>query len=528
MASWISSLYSGLVSHTSASSTCCPASNVQQLVPILNFLSKRFQHRAHEPNGVTLRDTHRVRPPEKMLQCRCPPEHLRSSAFALSWSLSSTLWACGPALVRPHRSTTARTDIGRPPPARHQACPGSHVSSTRPSFLHAWGVHADRFSRHRSVSCTIHLTHKRSSVPCPHVPTPSIVLNPSVSSATVRTLRHRGDPTSRSGISFVCHSRALRRSVSLLKSCLARRSMAVPGRKSKRRTRTANRPGPKISATSVSVLAQSSHQHAKLFHLLLFDVHVSRHIHDRRTVNSDRHRDRLGSRCSMSTRRRSNLFDTSPPTSSFNLSIIRFASCLSSTRSQPTEHGRSHHQSSPLQHGRGMPPCVTWQPFSGAPHRIQGIHQCIRVVSARCSFSSKSALPHNRLHQHGQADHLLWQPVLPKSQKVPLTNLGLQGPIPRAHPRACQGAPQSFFLPVVSVSVFELARHQAQCQRGIPNSSQRPRGTIHRSNVPGDDLLSCQEGGRGRTRQRQEAPFGTLSLSVFDAVSIHRLQSARV
>ena len=122
-----------------------------------------------------------------MLQCRCPPEHLRSSAFALSWSLSSTLWACGAVLVRPHRSTTARIDIGRPPPARHQACPGSHVSSTSPSFLHARGVHAKRISPHRSVSCAT-LT-QRSSVACPHVPTPSIVLNPSLSSATVRTLR---------------------------------------------------------------------------------------------------------------------------------------------------------------------------------------------------------------------------------------------------------------------------------------------------------------------------------------------------
>ena len=56
---------------------------------------------------------------------------------------------------------------------------------------------------------------------------------------------------------------------------------------------------------------------------------------------------------------------------------------LSLTRPQPTEHGRSHQQSSPLQHGGGMQPCVAWQPYSGAPHRIQGIHQWISLRPGR-------------------------------------------------------------------------------------------------------------------------------------------------
>ena len=80
-----------------------------------------------------------------------------------------------------------------------------------------------------------------------------------------------------------------------------------------------------------------------------------------------------------------------------------------------------------------MQPCVAWQPCSSGPRRIQGIHQCSRVISARCSFSSKSASPRRGLRQHGQADHLLRQSVLPKSR---------------------------LFLPVVSFSDVELARHK--------------------------------------------------------------------
>ena len=141
-------------------------------------------------------------PPEKMLQCRCPPEHLRSSAFATFMEfLSSILWACEPVLVPPHRSTTARRDIGRPPPAQHQACPGSHVSSTSPSFLLARGVHAERISHHRSVSWYI----SHTKVKC-CMPSRASALHRSESFAkfcNCENAAHRGDPTSRSGISFV-------------------------------------------------------------------------------------------------------------------------------------------------------------------------------------------------------------------------------------------------------------------------------------------------------------------------------------
>ena len=78
-----------------------------------------------------------------------------------------------------HWSPTTRTTPGL-----------SRITRDIPSFLHARGVHEERISRHRSDSCTTHT--QRSSVACPHVPTPSTVRNHSPNSATVRTLRNVG------------------------------------------------------------------------------------------------------------------------------------------------------------------------------------------------------------------------------------------------------------------------------------------------------------------------------------------------
>ena len=145
------------------------------------------------------------------------------------------------------------------------------------------------------------------------------------------------------------------------------------------------------------------------------------------------------------------------------------ASCLFSTEAQPTEHGRSHHRSSPFQHGRGLQPCVAWPPCSGAPHRIQSIHQCSRVSSARCSFSSKSALPHHRLDQRGQGDHLPRRSVLPKSRSVPLSRPGLRGP-GRTH----ELARGQFIAPTFWERTGSLANRMVK-EDGHPSAPISPR-----------------------------------------------------
>ena len=91
--------------------------------------------------------------------------------------------------------TTPRTDSGRPRSSRRRASPGSRGSSTGPSYSLVRDAHAERTSS--------------------------------------------------------CQSEA--------KSKPVRRSKVVPGRNTKRRTRTVNLPAPEISATCVSVRpAQSS------------------------------------------------------------------------------------------------------------------------------------------------------------------------------------------------------------------------------------------------------------------------------
>ena len=131
--------------------------------------------------------------------------------------------------------------------------------------------------------------------------------------------------------------------------------------------------------------------------------------------------------------------------------------------SQPTEHGQSHHQSSPLRHGRGMPPYAAWKSYSGAPHRIQGIHQGSRVVSARCSFSSKSA-----------CRTIDW--ISAVRQIISFGN------------RFCPN--HGRYRCRIQVSGDWLPRHTHELVKEF--HIRFPRGTIHRSNVPGDDLLSCQ------------------------------------
>ena len=93
----------------------------------------------------------------------------------------------------PHRCTTARKDIGRPPPSQHQACPGFHGSSTSPRFSRARGVRAGRIFHHRSVSCTNSHTKVRCCIP-------STCQRPS--SAVVKMLRNVRDPTSKSGFAL--------------------------------------------------------------------------------------------------------------------------------------------------------------------------------------------------------------------------------------------------------------------------------------------------------------------------------------
>ena len=89
--------------------------------------------------------------------------------------------------------------------------------------------------------------------------------------------------------SFDTH--ALRRSASLLKSYPVRRSMAVSGRKSKTSCPHSEPSWTENLSHVCSGLAQSSHQHANLPHLLLkqsLDVHVSRYVHDSQNVNGHR------------------------------------------------------------------------------------------------------------------------------------------------------------------------------------------------------------------------------------------------
>ena len=120
--------------------------------------------------------------------------------------------------------------------------------------------------------------------------------------------------------------------------------MAVLGRKSKRRARTVNRPRPKdLSYVCLSFVPEHSsacQAPPSCFSKQSLNVHVSRRIYHRRTVNSHRHRHRLGSRSSMSTRRRSTLFDASPHTSRFDLRIIRFSPLVSSSTSVSANRAR--------------------------------------------------------------------------------------------------------------------------------------------------------------------------------------------
>ena len=168
-----------------------------------------------------------------------------------SKSLSSIRWACEPMLVPPRRCNTARTDIDRPQPTRHRACPGFHRPSTSPSFSRARDVHTERVSRRRSVPCTTHT--QRSSVAGPHVPTPSIAQNPSTSFCSCESAAQRGDPTSRSGFSSFRHSRALK-TVSFLVEVIASSELQGSAEPQVKASCPHSEPsGPKISATCVSV-----------------------------------------------------------------------------------------------------------------------------------------------------------------------------------------------------------------------------------------------------------------------------------
>ena len=198
-------------------------------------------------------------PPKKMLQCRCPPEHLRSSASApfMEFVIHPVGFRtnAGPSTSVHHspKGQWSPTTLTTPGMSRI-----SRIIHT-PNFSRARGVRAERIFHRRSVSCTTHTKDR-----CCCIPSRASAHHRSESLdkfCSRENAAQRGDPTSESVFSSTKHSRALMRSASLLKSYPVRRSIAVPGRKSNRLARTVNRPGQKISHVRFG-LSQSSHQHA--------------------------------------------------------------------------------------------------------------------------------------------------------------------------------------------------------------------------------------------------------------------------
>ena len=301
------------------------------------------------------------------------------------------------------------------------------------------------------------------------MPAPSIVLNPSLSSANCESAAHREwhlVRSTRTGSQTISFLVDVIPSTDIHFSAGPQVKTSCPHSES---SRTED-----LSHVCFG-LAQSSHQHAKLLHLLLKQSSMSMSAAMSTTAGTSQAWPLAQTRERMlgvhsKTKHPFRCVAAHQQIQSQDHQVL---ACLFTTRSPPTEHGRSHHQSSPPQHGaRHAAVCGLAAVFRrAASHpRHQPVLPC-RPLDHRGSFGNRFCRNHcrNRCRIRVSGDQF-----------------------PRHTHELVKEFPQSLFLPVVSVSDFELARHQAQCQRRIPSSSQRPRGTIHRSNVPGDDLLSCQ------------------------------------
>ena len=445
-----------------------------------------------------------------MLQCRCPPEHLRSTASCYFHGVRHP--SCGlPNQCRSFHIGAPQPErtFGCPPPSLHQACPGFHGSSTSLSFSRARGVRAEGIFHRRSVSCTTHT--QKSDVAFPHVPAPSIAQNHSTSSAVVKMLRNvviqrvrvAFPQSGTHGLScdqLPCWNRTLYEGPS---QCRAVSQIVSPAQWTVQDRRSQPRafrfvPEQPSTCWALQLVFQAEPQcscHLPCSTTAGMSIGIATDWFDTRCSVSTW----VGSTFSM--RRRT------PAISKFQMHQV-LVSCLSSTRFQPTEHGLSHHQPLPLRCGSCMPPYAAWGLFKHpASHPVAS---CCEAVSFQFDILSQISSPHrssNHVSTVGQFFTFGNRCIRNHSRYCTQIRFSWE-----QLPRHTLDLVKEFHI----CSFLQCLLRARTTQSAVPTSNSDLLSTTPRIHTFQESTCSLANGrGRGQTRQRQEqfserSPFQSL------------------
>ena len=299
-----------------------------------------------------------------MLQCRCPPEHRRSSVFATFMEF----------VIHP---VGLRTSAG-PSTSEHHSTNGhwSPATRTTPGLSRISRIiHKPQLLAYTECSCRKNLSpsicflyNSHTKVRC-CIPSRAGALHRSESFAkfcNCENAAHRGDPNKQEW-HLVRLTLTGSQTVSFLVEVMP--STEIHGSAAPQVKTSCPHSEPRETEDLSHVcfgLSQSIHQHAKLSHLfvkqsLKCSCQPYQRLTERQKPSPSAQTQEQELDVHSTTKHPSRCVAAYQQIRSQDHHVL--ASCLSSTRFPPTEHGQSHHQSSPLQHGRGTLPYVAWQSY---------------------------------------------------------------------------------------------------------------------------------------------------------------------